>query len=58
MEGKKSMIIFNCRLKYNLYKLFKIEKPIKRIVSLLIPKSKLKEFSDKVKSIEQNDQIS
>lgn len=49
MEEKKSMTIFNSRFKYNLYELFKIEKLIKLIISLLIPKSKLKEFSYKVK---------
>lgn len=52
------MIIFSCRFKYNLNKLFKIEKLIKLIITLLIPKSKLKEFSYKVKNIEQDDQIS
>lgn len=56
MEGKKS-IIYNCRLKYNLYKPFKIERLIKLIISFLISKFKLKKCSYKVKNIELDEQI-
>lgn len=58
MEEKNLTIIFNCRFKYNLYKLFKIEKLIKMIIVLLIPKSKLNEFSYNIRNAEQDDQIS